>query len=140
MLSVRRVEQLSVFLENRSGQMALFCSSLAEAGVNVLAVTVADTVEHGLVRIVSDDADQVCEVITANGFNCLRAEVLAMEVPNRRGALAEISNRLAKAEVNIQYLYGSLRPEDEKGVLILRVLDIDAAEQALESWAAEDSG
>ena len=134
MSNVRRVEQLSVFLENRAGQMALFCSSLAEAGVNVLAVTVADTVEHGLIRIVTDNADPVCAVITANGFNCLRAEVLAVEAPNRKGALAEITDALAQAGVNIQYLYGSLLPDDEKGLLIVRVLDLDAAEQALSSW------
>lgn len=134
MSRVRRVEQLSVFLENRAGQMALFCSSLAEAGVNVLAVAVADTVEHGLIRIVADHADPVCAVITTNGFSCLRAEVLAVEVPNRKGALGELSERLAEAGVNIQYLYGSLLPTDETGLLVVRVLDLDAAEKALEGW------
>ncbi|MBW3622567.1 MAG: amino acid-binding protein [Armatimonadetes bacterium] len=136
MSSVRRIEQISVFLENRSGQMALLCSSLADAGVNVLAVSVADTVEHGLVRIVVDNPDQVCSVITTNGFNCLRAEVLAVELPNRKGSLAEFSESLGAAGVNIQYLYGSLLPTNEKGLLIVRVLDLDVAEKALENWTA----
>jgi hypothetical protein len=136
MPKVWRVDQLSVFLENRAGQMALLCSSLAEAGVNVLASSVADTVEHGLIRVVVDNTDHVCEVIRSNGFNCLRAEVLAVEVSKETGQLAVFGETLANAGVNIQYLYGSLHPDQDRGVLIVRVLDMEAAEKALQNWGA----
>jgi hypothetical protein len=136
MPKVWRVEQLSVFLENRAGQMALLCTSLAESGVNVLATTVADTVEHGLIRVVVDNTDHVCEVVKSNGFNCLRAEVLAVEVSNATGQLAAFSEALASAGVNIQYLYGSILPDQDRGLLIVRVLDIEAAENALKDWGS----
>jgi hypothetical protein len=136
MPKVWRVDQLSVFLDNRAGQMALLCTSLAEAGVNVIASSVADTVEQGLIRLVVDNTDHVCEVVKSNGFNCLRAEVLAVEVANKTGQLAEFSETLANAGVNIQYLYGSLLPGHDRGLLIVRVLDIEAAETALQGWGA----
>ena len=136
MPKVRRVQQLSVFLENRAGQMALFCSCLAEAGAHVLALSVADTIEHGLVRCVVDKPDDLCAAISTYGFNCLRAEVLAVELPDRIGSLASFAECLGNADVNIQYLYGSHLPDEDNGLLIVRVLDLDAAEKALENWAA----
>lgn len=138
MANVRRLEQLSVFLENRAGQMALLCSSLAEAGVNVLAISVADTIEHGLVRCVTDQTDAVCEAIISNGFNCLRTEVLVVELPSATGTLAEMSELLASEGVNLQYLYGSHLPADAGGLLVLRVLDLDHAEQILNSWTPSE--
>jgi hypothetical protein len=134
MSNVRQVDQLSVFLENRAGQMALLCSCLVEAGVNVEAISVADTIEHGLVRLVVDHPDRICSVLESNGFNCLRATVLAVELPNRSGALASFADCLGNAGVNIQYVYGSLLPADEQGLVIVRVLDVAAAEKALLEW------
>ncbi len=134
MSSVRRVDQLSVFLENRAGQMALLSTCLAEAGVKIQALSVADTIEHGLVRLVVDNPDAICPLLDSNGFNCLHATCLAVELPNRIGSVAEFADQLADANVNIQYLYGSVLPDHPSALLIVRVLDLDAAEAALSAW------
>jgi hypothetical protein len=131
MANVKRVQQLSVFLENRAGQMALLCTCFAEAGVNVAALSVADTIEHGLVRCVVDDPDAACNAIDGYGFNCLRTDVLEMELPDKSGALAAFADCLGSAGVNIQYFYGSRYPAGGMGLLYVRVLDLDAAEEAL---------
>jgi hypothetical protein len=115
--------------------MALLCSCLAEAGAKIIALTVADTVEHGLVRCVVDHPDDACRVVEENGFNCLRAEVLAIEIPNPSASLASFTEHLAQEGINLQYLYGSHLPSDEQGLLILRVLDLDEAEESLGRWS-----
>jgi hypothetical protein len=135
MLKVQRVQQLSVFLENRAGQMALLCSCLADAGVNVSALSVADTIEHGLVRCVADNPDAACDALDGYGFNCLRTDVLEVELPDKIGALATFAECLGSAGVNIQYCYGSRYPQGGMGLLYVRVLDLEAAEEALERFS-----
>ena len=131
MPKLRRVQQLSVFLENRPGQLSLLCDCIAEADVRILAMTVADTVEHGLVRIVVDEPDAADRVIKEGGFNCLRTEALAVELPDTVDALCRVSDSLSRAHVNIQYLYGSRIEPDAAQLMIVRVLDLDRAEEAI---------
>ncbi len=133
---LRREKQLSVFLENKPGQLADLCGILAEANINIRAVSVVDTVEHGLVRLLVDQPDKAREKAQEAGFNFLEAEVLTVKLPDRPGILAELARLLGNAGLNIQYLYGSTTEIGQPALVVLRVLDIDRAEEVLTNWQA----
>jgi hypothetical protein len=100
-----------------------------------MALSVADTIEHGLVRCVVDRTDDACRAIESSGFNCLQTEILRVELPERIGALSEFAEILAEAGVNLLYFYGCLHPSVNIGILFVRVLDLELAEEALSKAA-----
>ena len=120
-------EQLSIFLENKPGVLARVCEALAEAGVNIRAVCVADTVDHAVVRLVAADSPRARDILERGGALVVETDVIMLCVPNRPGSLAGIARKLAAAEVNIEYAYGSTDPGRPEGILVLRVDDIERA-------------
>jgi hypothetical protein len=126
---VEVVEQLSVFLENKPGVLARVCRALAEAGINLRALSVSDTVDHAVVRFIPDDAGKARDILEKGGALVVETDVLCVEREDHPGALAVMAEDLAKASVNIEYAYGSTA--SGAGVLVLRVDDIDAARRAL---------
>lgn len=123
-------EQLSIFLANRPGVLASVCKALAEAGVNILALSVSDTVDHAVVRLIPGDSQKARDVLEKGGALVVETEVLCVELEDRPGALAGLAQRLAEANVNIEYAYGSA-DSGGNGVLIMRVSDLGAAKKAL---------
>ena len=124
------VRQLSIFLKNEPGVLAEVSSALAEKGVNLLALSVSDTVDHAVVRMVVSDPPAARDVLEERGTLVIETDVLAIEMPNEPGALAEASRKLAGAGVNIEYAYGSA--SGDGAVLYMRVSSVDAAKKALE--------
>jgi len=124
-------KQLAVFLENVPGTLARMCEALAQKGVNVLALTVSDTVDHAVVRMVVDKADEALGILEEAGMLVVENDVLVAEVPNRPGALAEIAGKLADSDVNIEYAYGTAGRDQPEGTLVLRVRDPRKAIDAL---------
>jgi len=116
-------KQLAVFLENVPGTLARMCEALAQKGVNVLALTVSDTVDHAVVRIVVDKANEALRILEDAGMLVVENDVLVAEVPNRPGALAEIAGKLADSNVNIEYAYCTAGRGQPEGTLVLRVRD-----------------
>lgn len=123
-------EQLSIFLENRPGVLASVSSALAEAGVNLRALCVSDTVDHAVVRLVPSDPKLARDVLERGGALVVETEVLILTLPDEPGALADVARRFAAADVNIEYSYGS-GGTAEAGILVMRVSDMERAKRAL---------
>lgn len=123
--------QLSVHMENRPGALAELTEALVDAGVNMLAIAVPDTGEFGTVRVLPDDAMEARAALQDAGYPHAAVDVLAVELPHRPGALAQVARLLADANVVIRYAYATITGGTETSVCILRVDDIHKAQEIL---------
>ena len=123
--------QLAVFLDNRPGMLARTCQALASAKINILALSILDTVDHAIVRMVVDKPKDAEQVLARLHAMVQRRDVIFMEVPNAVGALAGIAERLASAGINLEYAYCTGSPSHSAGALVLRTNDLEAAINAL---------
>src|SRR5205809_6248815 len=130
-LSIETATQLAVFLANRPGALARVCEALAKAGININALATSDTVDHTVVRMVVSDPTRALMLLGEAGALALEAEVLMIETASQPGVLAKIAERLAEAEVNIEYVYLAGRRAVEKGLKVLRPSDVGKAKRAL---------
>lgn len=126
-----RVEQISIFLENKSGRLAEVTDVLAAAGVNIRALSLADTADFGILRLIVDKIDQAKQALKDKGFTIGRTEVLALEVPDRPGGLAEILRILGKAAINVEYMYAFVQRSLDNAIVIFRFDELDKAIQVL---------
>ncbi len=118
------IKQISIFLENVSGRLAEVTKILAGAGVNLRAMTIADTADFGILRIVADRPDTALAALIKAGFTAKETDVLAVEVEDKPGGLAHVMDIFRANKVNIEYLYVSLEKTREKAVVIFKVEDI----------------
>ena len=125
------INQISVFLENRPGQLAGICRTLADAGISIVTLSLADTAEFGIVRMIVDDHAKAKEVLKAAGHVANVREVVAVTVPDRPGGMAEILDVLDAAKVDIEYSYAFAFHHGEKAVLVFRFDDNENACRAL---------
>ncbi len=125
------VTQLSLFLANKPGTLAAVCDELAKHKVNIYALTISDTVDHAVVRLVVSDTQMAIHLLESRGVLVVENKVLMIENSNRPGALSKIAERLAKAKVNIEYAYLATRPGEKSGLLILRASDTKKALKVL---------
>jgi hypothetical protein len=130
-LSMEPATQLAVFLSNRPGALAKVCEELAKAEINIHALTISDTVDHSIVRMVVSDPTRALMILGEGGMIALEAEVLMIESDNEPGTLARISDHLAKANVNIEYAYLATSVRSNKGLMILRTSNMETALAAL---------
>ena len=131
-LSVETATQLAVFLANRPGALARVCEALANAGINIYALATSDTVDHTVVRMVVSDPTKALMLLGEAGVLALETDVLTIETASEPGVLGKIAERLAEAEVNIEYAYLAAGREAEKGLIILRLSDVEKARRVLE--------
>src|SRR5438034_8509927 len=131
-LCLETSSQREVFLANRPGALARVCEALAKAEININALATSDTVDHSVVRMVVSDPTKALMLLGEAGVLALEAEVLMIETANQPGVLANIAERLAEADVNIEYVYLAGGRGTEKGLIVLRPSDIDKAQRALE--------
>lgn len=127
------LNQLSVFLENKPGQLRAVCSLLAEANINILTLTLADTRQFGILRLILEEWERAKKILEDGGFAVNIAEVLAFEVADRPGGLAELLAIFETAELNLEYMYAFTARHGDKAVLIFRFDDSDAALKELKS-------
>jgi hypothetical protein len=125
------VTQLALFLENKPGTLAAVCDALAEAKINIFALTISDTVDHAVVRMVVSDTGKALAIFEEHGTLVVENEVLMIEHDNRPGTLSEIAKKLAAKKVNIEYAYLTGGPHLKKGLLILRPDNIKKASELL---------
>ena len=130
-LSIETATQLALFVANRPGALARVCDALAKAGINIHALATSDTVDHTVVRMVVSDPTQALMLLGEAGVLALETEVLMIETPTQPGVLAKIAERLAEAEINIEYTYLAGGPGTEKGLIILRPSDVEKAKTVL---------
>jgi hypothetical protein len=126
-----KVEQISIFLENKSGRLAEVAGILAAAGVNIRALSLADTAEFGILRLIVDQNDRAKRALTDGGFTVGKTEVVALEVADRPGGLAHILGALDRAGINVEYMYAFVHRSGDNAILIVRFEEPDSAIQAL---------
>jgi hypothetical protein len=122
-----KVEQISVFLENKPGALAEVTRILGETGVNIRALSLADTKDFGILRLIVNDNEKAKEVLGQKGFTVRKTEVVAVEVPDRPGGLADIMKVLAEARINVEYLYAFVQQSGENAIIIFRFDETDRA-------------
>lgn len=121
------VKQLEICLENKSGRLADISHTLAENAINVRALSLANTANLGTLRLVVNDTTKAQQVLKENGFTVSLTEVLAVEVPDKPGALDCILQMAAEGGLNVEYMYAFSKKSGESGMLLFRFDDQDAA-------------
>ncbi len=121
-----KVEQLSIFLENKAGRLAEVTHVLAAANINIRALSLADTSEFGILRMIVDEQDKAKAALKENGFTVGLTSVVAVEVPHKPGGLDAILQIMGKNGINIEYMYAFLQ-KGENAVMIFRFDDVDKA-------------
>ncbi len=125
-----RAKQLSVFIENRQGRLGEVLSVLKENNVNILSLSLADTTEYGLLRLIVNNPVNGKEKLSENGFSTMLTDVLVLKIGHQAGSLQGLLEILAKNNVNIEYMYG-LSIDGDDAFVVLKASDIIKAEAIL---------
>jgi hypothetical protein len=128
-----KVEQITIFLENRSGRLADVAVLLAEAGVNIRATALADAADFGIFRLIVNDTEKANQVLKDHGFTVSKTHVVAVAVPDRPGGLAEILTAIRDARLNVEYMYAFVHRRDVDATILFRFDDIDYAIASLKA-------
>ena len=128
---MKKTKQLSVYLENRPGLLARACSVLGESGINILAMSIHDTVDQAVVRYLVDNPTKALLLLEHEEFYVIEQDVLMVEISNTPGELAAVARKLAQADINIDYAYYTATYRQPHGCLVLRTKDADGAMEAL---------
>ena len=127
-----KVEQISIFLENKSGRLADVASVLAKAGINIRALSLADTTDFGILRLIVNDTEKAKQVLKDNGFTVGKTEVIAVEVLDRPGGLAEILNIVKNNGINVEYMYAFVQKSGGNAIIIFRFDELEKAIETLQ--------
>jgi len=122
-----KIEQLSVFLENKTGRLASITTTLGDMGINIRAMSLADTSDFGILRMIVSDTERAKKVLKDRGFTVSVIGVVAVEIPDKPGALGTLLEHIEKEELNVEYIYGMAGNTGGKAILILRFEDSDIA-------------
>ncbi len=122
-----KVEQISIFLENKSGRLADVTGVLAKAGINIRALTLADTTDFGILRLIVNDTEKAKQVLKDNDFTVGKTEVIAVEVKDDPGGLATILDVIQRENINVEYMYAFLEKHEDKAIIIFRFDDLEKA-------------
>ncbi len=128
---MKAAKQLSVMLPNEPGQLAMLCKKLATAKVNIKAISVVNTTEQSTVRLVVDKPLAARKAMKSARLLYVESDVILSEMTNKPGVLAGVAAKLARAKVNIQYVYGSTARGTENGVLVFAVDNVAKAKKLL---------
>jgi len=123
-------KQLSVFIENRQGRLGEVLNELKKNKVNILSLSLADTTEYGLLRLIVNNPEIGKEKLSESGFSTMLTNVLVLKITHEAGSLQEILGVLAEKDVNIEYMYG-LSIDGEEASVVLKASDLEKAEMVL---------
>ena len=115
------IKQISVFLENRTGQLAEITSLLAENEIDLRAISIAETADYGVLRIIADDADTAANVLLSKGNIITMNPVTVVAVPDKPAGLSELLSLLADGDVDIEYMYSLFTHQDDKAYMVFRI-------------------
>lgn len=127
-----KVEQISIFIENKSGRLAEITRILGDADINIRALSLADTSDFGILRLIVNDAAKANSVLKEHGFTVSRTEVVAVEVPDRPGGLSAILKALDSETINVEYMYAFVERCGGNAVIIFRFDETDKAIDVLQ--------
>ena len=128
-----KIKQVSVFLENKIGHLRMITEELKKAELNIRAISLADSETFGVLRMVVEDPDKACAILRAANHAVKETEVIAVEVPDRPGALSDLLKTFEDRSVNIEYMYAVLEKKSDSAVIIFRVEEIDEVITNLEA-------
>jgi hypothetical protein len=122
-----KVEQISIFIENKSGRLAEITRILGDSGINIRALSLADTSDFGILRLIVNDVETAKAVLKEKGFTVSKTEVVAVEVPDRPGGLSSLLQTLDSNQINVEYMYAFVERCGGNAVIIFRFDEIDKA-------------
>ncbi|HOX55066.1 MAG TPA: ACT domain-containing protein [Candidatus Omnitrophota bacterium] len=122
-----KLNQISIFLENREGRLYEACSLLGEHKINIRALTIAESDQFGILRVVVDKPEEAMALLKKNGFTADLTDIVAVEVDDKPGGLAKILKIIYDNRINIEYMYGFVEKSSEKALLVFRFDDSDKA-------------
>ncbi len=125
---MKRIRQISVFIENRPGRLVEVVDILGKNSINLKALSLADSSDFGIARLIVKGTDDAVKVLKENGFTVSVTNILACLIDDKPGALANILTLLAKNDINIEYMYGFASPIQNKAVMVFKLSDIDKAQ------------
>jgi len=128
-----KVEQISIFIENKSGRLAEVCGILGNAGVNIRALSLADTSDFGILRLIVKDSEKALSVLKERHFTVSKTDVIGVEVPDSPGGLSKILQILDQNAVNVEYMYAFVERSGDNAVIIFRFDNVDEAISVLSS-------
>ena len=130
-----KITQISVFLENKEGRLFGAIQILGEKGINIRTLTIAESRDFGVLRIIVDRPEEAREALKAHGFVASITDIVAVEVDDHPGGLAKVLKILEEHRINIEYMYAFTEKRADKGIMVFRFDDPDAAIAALKSHA-----
>lgn len=125
------IKQISVFVENKQGRLYKLAKTLADKGIDLKALSIADTSKFGILRCIVNDPEHALQVIKDANFTASITEVLAIEVADSPGGLAKVLELLKDKDIDVEYLYSFVRTRSENALIILKVAEVEEAVQAL---------
>jgi len=128
-----KIKQISLFLENTSGRLVDALSLLSEANVNIRALSLSDTSDFGILRLIVNDVDKAHQILAEKHYSVLKSDVVAVEVEDRPGALVDILKILKEAGINVEYTYAFVERIEERAILIFRFDDVEKGIEALKA-------
>lgn len=129
-------KQLSVFIENRKGRLGEVLAVLKENGVNILSLSLADTTEYGLLRLIVNDPETGKKKLSESGFSTMLTDILIIKIDHQSGSLQSLISILSEKDVNVEYMYG-LSIDGEKAFVVLKASDLNNAKKVLEDCGVE---
>ncbi len=126
------ITQISVFLENRAGQLSEITKLLSDNNIDLKALNIAETADYGIIRLISDDSDEAAKLLRNNGFIVTETPVAAAAVPNKAGGLNELLNIISKENIDIEYMYSVFGQKDGLAYMIFKVKDVDGFTSVLQ--------
>ncbi|MCP4118545.1 MAG: ACT domain-containing protein [Desulfobacteraceae bacterium] len=127
-----RAEQISIFLENKAGRLAEVTAILRDAGVNIRALSLADTTDFGILRLIVNDNQKAEKTLKSEGFTVGKTDVIAVEVDDNPGGLNNVLDPLTSEGVNVEYMYAFANPNRKNAIMIFRFDNIDKAIEILD--------
>ena len=128
--------QLSVFIENRQGRLGEVLNVLKASGVNILSMSIADTTEYGLLRLIVSDPEKAKDALISEGYSSMLTSVFIIKLPHRAGALQEVLETIAGKNVNIEYMYG-LSVDGADASVVMKTNDLEAATELFKANGIE---
>lgn len=120
-------EQISIFVENKEGRLAEVTAILRDAGVNIRALSLADTTDFGVLRLIVNDTEKAVKALKKEGFTVGMTKVLLVEIIDEPGGLNQVLNPISENEVNVEYMYAFSNPQCKNAVMVFRFDDYDKA-------------
>lgn len=120
-----KVKQISVFIENRSGRLREVAAILGKNSINIRALSLADTSDYGILRLIVDDPDKARQVLKSENFTLSETDVIAVEISDKPGGLAHVLNILGDSGINVEYMYAFVEKSSKNAVVIFRIENID---------------